>query len=73
MPCETIKRGDLTIIVCSRGQRRKRCYCGDLATKLCDWPEGKGTCDKDLCDKHSVKMGPNKDYCLNHGLEHYGH
>lgn len=70
MPCNIMRdaNGRPFGIVCSRGPARRRCaFCGAWSTKLCDWPAGPGkTCDRPLCDKHAVNVGPNRDWCPNH-------
>jgi hypothetical protein len=69
MICETIIAPDGTrMIACSGRRRRPRCAfgCGAFATKQCDFPRGKGTCDRHLCDAHAVNVGPDRDYCHDH-------
>jgi len=61
-------------IVCSRGQRVKKCEslpgCLNDSTKLCDFPTANGkTCDRRICDVHAQSVGPDKDYCLTHAKE----
>ncbi len=70
MTCTTIKVGDMTAIVCSRGRKpRKKCSeCGTRpATQACDWKmPGGGTCDKPLCRNCSYPPARNKDLCGEH-------
>lgn len=70
MVCRTVKVGTAVAIVCSRGERRKRCTCGQPATKLCDYPvERRGkraTCDRTMCEAHATKVGPDLDHCAEH-------
>jgi hypothetical protein len=44
--------------------------CYGVEEKLCDYPvtrKGKpGTCDRKLCSRCAVNVGPNKDYCPPH-------
>jgi hypothetical protein len=72
MTCNVIKLGDeITLITCSRGQQRPRCSCGNPQTGSCDFPLGGKksgqTCDRPLCVKCTVKIGPTTDYCVAHG------
>ena len=58
--------------ICTRGLRQVTCSvpeCGARATKLCDYPVSShesGTCDKPLCWRHAVNVGPDADYCPPH-------
>jgi len=67
MPCTVIKSGDLTAIVCTRGQRKPpRCrWCRKPGTLLCDGParKGGGTCDARICPDHATNVGPDRDLC----------
>jgi len=66
MPCRRIKLANGgTAIVCTRGPQR-RCACGLPATKLCDWPKGRSTCDAPLCERCAVSVGPDRDHCPGH-------
>jgi len=72
MPCETIPFADGMVIVCSRRSRRPKCsvpHCAAVGTQLCDWPLefSQGTCDRPMCVRHAVHVGPNRDYCPKHG------
>jgi hypothetical protein len=67
MPCNYYNLGNgISVIACSRGG--KKCACGNHYTKLCDYPVKtlSGTCDRPLCSKCSVSVGPNRDYCPAH-------
>ena len=72
MPCDPINVGDVTGIVCTRGQRIKaRChYCDRPAPFLCDHPvirKGKrGTCDTPMCADCRNTIGPDQDLCRPH-------
>lgn len=74
MPCEkTDLGGGNFAITCSRGQRTPACKtpgCGGRGQFLCDYPlEGKRagkTCDRPMCDRCRVSMGPGRDYCASH-------
>ncbi len=72
MPCTPIDLGNgVTAIVCTRGQRSKRCKeCGARASILCDYPlRGKAagrTCDAALCTRCAVNVGRDRDYCGPH-------
>jgi len=54
----------------SRPRRRKCSCCGTAWSTLeCDYPtpsRKSGTCDKPLCGKCAVSVGPNLDYCPDH-------
>lgn len=74
-PCHWIKLEDGTVAhVRLSKQRAKRCDCGRVRTKLCDFPLSpaaqithRKTCDKPLCDNcaHHVP-GKDVDYCGEH-------
>ena len=71
MGCESFRGpGGATVFACSRGRGRRQPKCGICksrpATKLCDFPAGQGTCDRNLCDKCAVEVGPNTDHCFVH-------
>jgi hypothetical protein len=67
--CRPVRLADgVKAIVCTRGTRR-RCVCGRPATKLCDFPTGRGTCDKPLCGRCARPVGPDRDFCPNHPRE----
>jgi len=69
MPCTVVKFGSTTGIVCSRGQRTKRCRCGEIATRECDWrvkDRKSGTCDRPLCERCTHEPAPEKDLCKEH-------
>lgn len=61
------------MIVCSRGVRAVPCEtpgCHRPHNKLCDYPlsgpkQGK-TCDRKMCERCAVPVGPNRDYCRAH-------
>jgi hypothetical protein len=68
MPCKHINVGGFGAIVCSRGSKPKPCVdCGAGSTALCDYEIAKGkTCDRAMCDRHRIRVGPNLDYCRAH-------
>lgn len=79
MTCEKITipsaDGPVTAIVCRRGSRRtialcSEPHCSKPHDKLCDYPVQRngraGTCDRALCEGHSVAVGPDRDYCMAH-------
>lgn len=70
MTCERVQLpGGGVAIVCGRGRRAKRCKCGAVATRECDWkvPRKKsGTCDLPLCENCSHVPAPDKDLCPGH-------
>ena len=62
-----------TAIVCGRGARTLRCSgCGQPgAGKLCDYPVVRmngnaGTCDRPLCERCAISIGPGRDFCPPH-------
>lgn len=63
--------GGVTGIACSRGSGKPCSACGaSKATRLCDYPlrgakQGQ-TCSRPICDKCTVKVGPERDYCPPH-------
>lgn len=60
--------GPVTAIICGGGHRIKPCAtCSHIATKLCDFPIGKGkTCDAPICDGCATEVGMGIDYCPRH-------
>ena len=69
MNCETVDLGNgQRGIVCGRS-RRRRCKCGRVADRQCDWrvPErSSGTCDAFICSRCSTSPAPEKDICPAH-------
>lgn len=72
MPCRPLDLGNgVTGFACSRGERTKPCVeCGRASNKLCDGElrgkmQGK-TCDRPLCARCAIKVGPDKDLCHAH-------
>lgn len=70
MTCRTVQVDGVTAIVCSRGQRPKKCTCCAQmsATLLCDWTVSSGTCDKAVCTRCATHVGPNRDLCRQHAI-----
>jgi len=73
MGCDKFDLGGATLIVCSRGQRQRRCStagCQNRASLLCDFAvtrKGKaGTCDRPVCKPCAKNVGPDRDYCAAH-------
>lgn len=68
MPCDHVKLGDTTAIVCSRGRRPKRCTaCHLQGTYLCDWKLGAGgLCNKPICPEHALEVAKDKHLCPTH-------
>jgi len=73
MPCQTVKLANgETAIVCTGRRRQRKCACGNPATLECDFPtphKASGTCDKPLCKRCAVRVGPNLDHCPDHPRE----
>lgn len=68
-PWRTLTLGDGTQVrVHTReSKRRQKCVtCGSNADYLCDHPVDGGTCDAPMCSIHRVRMGADRDYCLDH-------
>ena len=60
-----------TAIVCSRGERRRKCKtCGEPANLLCDYElkgDRKGkTCDAAICRRCAVEVGKDRHLCPTH-------
>lgn len=73
MACRTFVLGDGSVgIACGPRGKRHACSapnCTAPSSKQCDYPvKGRksGTCDKHLCARHAVSVGPNLDYCEPH-------
>jgi Protein of unknown function (DUF1018) len=61
-----------TGIICSRGRGLKKCNCGNVATRDCDWKvKGKrsGTCDAALCARCTFVPAADKDLCPRHAAQ----
>ena len=72
MVCTPVPMGDGTVaIVCSRNTRTPKCsICRERdGTRQCDFPKGKGTCDKYLCETCAVRIEPEVDFCPSHGRD----
>ena len=60
--------------VCTRNHRSKPCsVCGRPMSRLCDYrlrgaKAGK-TCDRPLCERCAVRVGPDRDLCPAHARE----
>lgn len=70
MQCDFIDTPNGRIVICSHRRSRPKCACGNRATKQCDYPNarGKGTCDRNLCNRCAISVGPDRDYCRTHPL-----
>lgn len=77
MGCRVLMSGpNVMAIACTRGRQLGPCStpgCTRAASRLCDYPltqleVGKEpkTCDRKLCDRCAVRVGPNRDYCGPH-------
>lgn len=62
-------------IVCFSGKRPRapRCRCGAAASIQCDFPILAGTCDRYLCRRCAVRVGPDRDFCPDHLRERNSH
>lgn len=70
MACDRIKMADGSVLfICSRSKRRVMCgLCRKLEAEfLCDYKIGpKRTCDRPLCSKCAIEVGPNTHQCFVH-------
>jgi hypothetical protein len=71
MACRTVVTGPgVTAIFCDRSRRDRKCSsCGTYgADKACDYPTKtkSDTCDRALCSRCAVSVGPDRDYCPAH-------
>jgi hypothetical protein len=75
MACKVVKLPNgMTALVKMAPQRKKFCECGRPCTKLCDYVMShqsrrgvtERTCDKPMCDRCAVHVGPETDYCVPH-------
>jgi hypothetical protein len=56
--------GGATAIVCGPKQNARCSRCRAPGILLCDFPVADGkTCDKPMCPKHAVEVGPDRHYC----------
>lgn len=56
-------------IICSDGRTPKCKFCGAKSTKQCDFADSSrltGTCDAYMCNRCSMPIAHEKDYCPNH-------
>ncbi len=76
MPCYSFSdpKSGARGFICTGRRAWKKCFvshCRARGEVLCDWPmEGAKTCDRRCCRAHSKRVGPDKDYCLEHALLH---
>jgi hypothetical protein len=81
MTCEWVKMpsGGMAM-VCGPRQRRRKCYvrgCPTPASFQCDFPIGRGTCDRHVCAAHRSAQslplartgGSGIDFCPEHGRQ----
>ena len=71
MTCTPFQNGNVTGILCGRGQQKRACHgCGRAAAYQCDSPvyrnNVKGTCDKWLCERCRNNIAENVDLCRAH-------
>lgn len=71
MGCRTLYLNGVAIgIGCDRSKRYHKCSsCSAYGANVqCDYPvkTKSGTCDRWLCRKCAVKVGPDRDYCPPH-------
>jgi hypothetical protein len=70
MPFVRLPDGGVAHVKMGKPSRRRCSSCGTRwASRQCDYPKGKGTCDKHLCDGCAVTVGPDLDYCPDHPRE----
>lgn len=71
MPCTHVTLpGGISAIVRTSGPRL-RCACGRSPTLQCDAPTKRrsGTCDRHLCERCAVEVGPDRHLCPAHAAE----
>lgn len=71
MACDRIKLSGAplqTVIVCSRGNRGRRCCACTLAGGFqCDWKiSDSKTCDAFICPDHALQVDKDKHLCPEH-------
>jgi hypothetical protein len=67
MPCVLFQHNGARGILCVRGVRPRRCaYCQNIATVLCDWPKGRGTCDRPMCQGCALEVDVDLHQCRAH-------
>ncbi len=71
MTCNVLRdpKGQLLGIACTRERPRRKCNVCHArpATRLCDYPTGKGkTCDCPLCVACARRIGVDRDHCPSH-------
>lgn len=72
MPCVPFQHQGMTGIVCLKGPRAqaKVCaYCRAPATRLCDHPKGKKTCDRPMCARCATEVDVDLHQCREHCQE----
>jgi hypothetical protein len=70
MPCEPIKGPGFSGIACTRGRRQRKCECGAVSSRLCDFEIApKKTCDRPMCARCATNVGPDRDLCYQHAGE----
>lgn len=66
MPCTPFTSNGMSGFMC--GPARK-CRCGRVGTRLCDWKVKGGTCSKPICTNCSSSPAAGKDLCPAHAAE----
>ncbi len=67
MTCRILDIGDSRAIVCTRGERPRRCRCGARVEFLCDHIKRSGrTCDRPLCASCAAEVGEDAHLCPDH-------
>ena len=74
MTCEWVRLPGLPggAMVCGPRQRRRNCAvrgCPTPARFQCDFPTGRGTCDRYLCAAHRSAQGSGIDFCPEHSRQ----
>jgi hypothetical protein len=56
------------MIICGGHARKTFCACGRVGDFECDWKMKvrSGTCDKSICAKCALQVGPDKHLCVEH-------
>lgn len=56
-PCDIWEERNGRVFACGPGVEPLRCACGNVASRLCDYPVDGGTCDEPLCVKCTSVAG----------------
>lgn len=69
MPCSVLKlpNGTVAIVKHARGRRTRCACCPAWSGFLCDFELAPGkSCDRPLCGRHAIPVGPDRHVCPTH-------